>query len=112
MARLFSLMSAGAVDDPEYGHFDADGDGAFDFPDELSDRLHGVHHRRRRAWETQEERDTRLHGDEQARRRDPESLYSAVAELVNLAKMSATATSGADDGEAKAAAPRSRSRAT
>jgi hypothetical protein len=87
MARLFSLAAAGAVDDPEHGHFDRDPDhGGFDFPDDLSDRLHRLRHRGRPAWETETERSERLHGDEEARSRDPKTLYSAVAEIAALAK--------------------------
>lgn len=87
MARLFSLMNAGAVDDPVYGHFEPDPDhGGFDFPDELSDQLHSTHHRRKPAWETEVERGERLHGEEHARRRDPETLYNAVADIANITK--------------------------
>lgn len=103
MARLYSMTSAGSVDDPEYGHFDLqDGStdiqddgtkkvrldhGGFDLPDDLSDRLHGFWPGGRRAWETEPERNQRLHGDEQARRRDPETLYNAVAEIAGVAKL-------------------------
>lgn len=87
MARLFSLMNAGAVDHPVHGHFEPDPEsGGFDFPDELSDQLHAVHIRKQRAWETKLERDERLHGEETARRRDPETLYNAVAGIANVTK--------------------------
>ena len=56
-------------------------DGGFDFPDEMSDRLHRAHHRGRKAWETEIERDERLHGEDLARRRDPATLYDAVGEF-------------------------------
>jgi hypothetical protein len=81
MARLFSLADAGAVDDPEFGHFGPGADGSFDFPDELSDRLHRLQHRRRPAWETEIERRERLHGEDLARKRDPAMLYDAVGEF-------------------------------
>ena len=85
--RLYSRTNAGAIDDPAYGHFEADPDhGGFDLPDELSDQLHSVHVRKRPAWETEEERNERLHGEESARRRDPEQLYNAVADIANIAK--------------------------
>lgn len=79
MARLHSRMNAGAVDDPEYGHFEPDPDhGGFEFPDEMSDRLAGFHHRGKPVWETEEQRGERLHGEDLARRRDPAMLYDAV----------------------------------
>jgi hypothetical protein len=85
--RLYSRMNAGAVDDPLYGHFEVDeAHGGFDLPDELSDQLHSVHVRKKPAWETEDERNERLHGEESARRRDPETLYTAVAEIAGIAK--------------------------
>ena len=85
--RLYAIRGdVPAVTDPEYGHFTEDEEGYFDFPDELSDRLCRFAHRRRKIWETQEERDARLHGQELARRRDPESLYTAVAGMAELTK--------------------------
>lgn len=86
MARLYSLADAGAVDDPEFGHFEPGDDGSFDFPDELSDQLHRLHHRRRPAWETETERMDRLHGEDLARRRDPAMLYDAVGEFTGALK--------------------------
>ena len=85
--RLYSLMNASAIDDPQHGHFEPDpGHGGFDLPDDLADRLHSFHHRKKRAWETDTERDERLHGEESARRRDPETLYNAVADIAGLAR--------------------------
>lgn len=85
--RLYSLTDAIAVDDPEYGHFEPDPvHGGFELPDELAERLHRFHVRKRRAWETDVERDERTHGEERDRRRDPETLYSAVAEIANATK--------------------------
>ena len=83
--RLYSRTNAGAIDDPEFGHFDADEEhGGFDLPDELSDRMHRFHPGGRTAWETEDERAQRLHGDEQARRRDPETLYNAVEQIASI----------------------------
>lgn len=85
--RLYSLTNASAIDDPQYGHFEPDpGHGGFDLPDELADHLHSVHLRKRKAWETDTERDDRRHGEERDRRRDPETLYNAVADIATLAK--------------------------
>lgn len=87
MALLFPLKPAGAVDDPEFGHFDADTEhGGFEFPDELSDRLHGIHYRGKPAWETEMERAERLHETDLARRRDPAMLYDAMGEFSGALK--------------------------
>lgn len=86
MARLFSLADAGSVDDPEHGRFEPGPDGAFDFPDPLSDRLHRLRHRGRPAWETELERSDRRHGEELDRKRDPAMLYDAVGEFSGALK--------------------------
>jgi hypothetical protein len=86
LVRLYSLMGAAAVDDPEYGHIEPGEDGGFGFPDDLSDRLLRFHHRGKPAWETDEQRAGRMHGEEMARRRDPESLYTAVAGISDLTR--------------------------
>jgi hypothetical protein len=95
VARLYSRMHAGAIDDPEYGHFEPDPDhGGFDLPDELSDRLHSFHHRGKPGWESEIEQDERLHGEESARRRDPETLYNAVAGIAGIAAQLAALQAG------------------
>jgi hypothetical protein len=96
MARLFSLADAGAVDDPEFGHYEPEGDGSFDFPDELSGRLHRLRHRGRPAWETEMERMDRRHGEDLARRRDPAMLYDAVGEFSGALKQFASAATPVD----------------
>lgn len=93
MGLLYSLTDAGAVDHPEYGRIEARPDGAFPFPDELSDRLGRVHHNGQKAWETQGERQRRLHGEDLARRRDPAALYDAVGEFTAAMKSAAPAAS-------------------
>lgn len=104
--RLYSRTSAGAIDDPAYGHFEPDPDhGGFDLPDELSDQLHSVHLRKKPAWETEEERNERLHGEESARRRDPETLYTAVAEIAGITKqLAGLQLAGAESGKQAPAA--------
>lgn len=84
--RLYSRTGATALDDPEYGHFDANDDGGFDFPDDLSDRLHGFHAAGRPMWETDVERQQRLIAEELERRKDPATLLDAVQQLVQAAK--------------------------
>lgn len=87
--RLYSRTGATALDDPEYGHFDADDQGAFDFPDDLSDRLHRFHTAGKPAWETDVERQARLIQEEMERRRDPATLMAAVQQLVEAAQATA-----------------------
>lgn len=103
--RLYPLTDAGAVDDPQHGHFALQEHGGFDLPDELSTRLHGARPGGRMHWETETERASRLHGEESARRRDPESLYTAVDEIAGMfRRMAATmgASAGAGNTESEA----------
>lgn len=84
--RLYTRTGATALDDPEYGHFDADDAGGFDFPNELSDRLHGFAANGRPMWETDVERQQRLIAEELERRKDPATLLDAVQQILNAAK--------------------------
>ncbi|MCX4750905.1 hypothetical protein OG455_41225 [Kitasatospora sp. NBC_01287] len=81
--RLYSRTGATALDDPEYGHFEADADGGFDLPDPLAAREHGFAVRGARIWETDIERQHRLIAEEVERRKDPATLLQAVEQLVN-----------------------------
>jgi hypothetical protein len=96
--RLYSRIGAGAVDDPVHGHFEPDENGAFPFPDELSDRLRAFHHRREAMWETEDELSQRLNGAELARRRDPETLFSVVASIADAMKQLSSNQAGAVPG--------------
>jgi len=93
--RLYPRMGQKIVSDPEYGRWGADEEdearqpdrnGGFDFPDELADRLVKFHHRGKRMWETEEQRNVRVQGEEHARRRDPETLYGAVEDIANITR--------------------------
>lgn len=84
--RLYTRTGATALDDSEFGHFDANDDGGFDFPDPLSDKLHRFHAGGQPMWETDIERQQRLIAEELERRRDPATLMEAVQQLVNAAK--------------------------
>jgi hypothetical protein len=84
--RLYTRTGATALDHPVFGHFDADESGGFDFPNELSDQLHGFAVGGRPLWETDIERQNRLISEEMERRRDPATLMEAVQQLVNAAK--------------------------
>lgn len=103
--RLYTRTGATALDDPEYGHFDADDQGAFDFPDEVSDRLRRFHVEGRPAWEDDIERQNRLISEELERRKDPATLLEAVEQIM-LAAQSATAQAPEDKPPAKRPAKR------
>lgn len=75
--RLYTTTGAAQVDDPEYGTFTADANGAFDgLPDEMYAKLHG-----RPGWENDAERERRITTEELDRFRDPAELLKAVKEL-------------------------------
>jgi hypothetical protein len=84
--RLYTRTGATALDDPEYGHFDGDENGAFDFPDDLSDALHRFHANGRPMWETDVERQQRLISEEMERRKDPATLLDAVEQIMRAAQ--------------------------
>ncbi|MCI3277652.1 hypothetical protein [Streptomyces cylindrosporus] len=83
--RLYTLTGATALD-AEEGHFEADEQGGFDFPDELSDQLHAFHVGGKPQWETDVERQQRLLAEELERRKDPATLLAAVEKLVSAAE--------------------------
>lgn len=85
--RLYTRTGAIALTDPETGRiYRADEQGGFDFPDDLSDRLHGFAVRGQPMWETDIERQRRMIGEELERRKDPATLLSAVEQILNAAK--------------------------
>jgi hypothetical protein len=88
--RLYTRTGATALDDPEYGHFDADDQGAFDFPDDVSDRLRRFHVAGQPAWEDDIERQNRLIGEEMERRKDPATLLEAVEQIMKAAQTAST----------------------
>lgn len=96
MAKLYSRTGVTAHKDPEYGLFVPDGDGAFTFPDDLSDRLLRQHVSKRRMWEDEEMRADRLHEEAEQRHRDPAVLYAAVTELVQLSRKAQGAAASPD----------------
>lgn len=102
--RLYTLTGASALDDPTFGHFEADEQGGFDFPNDLSDRLHRFHAGGRPLWETAIERQNRLITEELERRKDPATLLQAVEQLVKAAQATAQVPSGdAERSETKGA---------
>jgi hypothetical protein len=84
--RLYTRTGATALDDPEYGTFEADEQGGFDLPDPLASRLHAFHINGGPAWETDLERQNRLIAEEIERRRDPATLLEAVQQIVAAAQ--------------------------
>jgi len=103
--RLYTRTGATALDDPEFGHFDAAPDGSFDFPDELSDRLVRFHRRGQPMWETQIDQQARLGSEDMARRRDPATLYGAVDGLVAQFSRLAEGLAGVSPGGQQVAVP-------
>ncbi len=79
--RLYTLTGATQVDDPQYGKFTAGPDGAFDFPNEMSDKMHGFHVGGAQAWETDAERTKRLEVEELERLRDPATLATLIQSM-------------------------------
>ncbi|MBP5896317.1 hypothetical protein [Streptomyces scabiei] len=90
--RLYSRTGVTALDDPEFGTFHANEDGGFDFPDEVSDRLHAFHLHGQPMWETDVERQRRLVTEELERRKDPATLLNAVEQLVRAAQATTALT--------------------
>ena len=83
--RLYPRADQTTIDDPEWGHFDAGPDGAFDLPEELAEQLRRFHVNKQPLWETDIERQNRLAAEELERRRDPMTLLAAVEQLVAAA---------------------------
>lgn len=79
--RLYSTSNATQVDDPQFGRFTAGPNGEFDFPDELSARLHPVHVGKVRQWESDDERVKRIQTEELDSVRDPATLLAAVKNI-------------------------------
>jgi hypothetical protein len=86
MAKLYSRTGATVHEEPEYGRFVPDDQGAFPFPDDLSDRMLRLHVRKKPMWEDEEMRAERLHQEAEGRHRDPAVLYAAVSELVQISR--------------------------
>jgi len=106
--RLYTRTGATALDDPEYGHFDADEQGGFDVPEEFGERLRRFHAGKQPLWETDIERQNRLMQEELDRRQDPATLLSAVEQLVAAARSVSTGpASEAKPARARKAAPSS-----
>lgn len=106
--RLYSLTGATALDDPQYGHFDADDQGGFDFPDDVSEPLRRFHAGGKPMWEDDIQRQNRLINEELERRKDPATLLGAVEALVAAARGSAQAAQPADTAPAVKKAPAKR----
>lgn len=99
--RLYARIEGTAEVTHKGVHYVAGPDGGFDFPNEVSDELHGFHVGGRPMWEDQIERQHRLIAEEAERRADPATLLAAVELLVAQA---AEAAPAAKTRAAKAAA--------
>ena len=85
--RLYTRTGAVALTDPATGRiYEADDQGGFDFPDDLSDGLHRFAVRGQPMWENDIERQRRVMNEELERRKDPATLLSAVEQILNAAK--------------------------
>lgn len=89
--RLYSRADATAIDDPEYGHIDAESDGTFKVPDDMADRLLRFHHRGEPLWENETQRSKRLKTEDLDRRRDPAALLDAVQQILMAAQIAQAA---------------------
>lgn len=99
--RLYSRTGAVALEDPEYGRFEAKKDGTFDLPDELAERELSFHDRGRPRWETEIDRQRRITSDDLDRSRDPAALLEAVQQILAAAKLAAAATAASAPPEAR-----------
>lgn len=84
--RLYTRTGATALTDPEYGMFEADEQGGFEFPDDLGERLHRFHLAKQPLWEDEEQRHQRVVNEEMDRAKDPATLLAVVQQLAMLAK--------------------------
>lgn len=84
--RLYTRTGATALNDPEYGGFEADDQGGFELPDDLAERLLRFHIGKQPLWEDEEQRHTRGVEEEMARAKDPATLLAVVQQLAMLAK--------------------------
>ena len=74
--RLYTKTGATQVDDPDFGTFTPDKNGAFEFPDAMAVKLHG-----RPGWETEESRTARIAAEELDRLRDPATLLAELRKM-------------------------------
>lgn len=87
--RLYTRTGATALTDPETGtEYEADEQGGFDLPEELSERLHRFHIAKQPAWEDDIERQQRLVDEQLERAKDPATLLEVVQQLAKFAQAS------------------------
>jgi hypothetical protein len=85
--RLYALTGAVALDDPEFGHLEADEQGGFAMPGPLSDRLHRFHVNGAPLWESDAERHLRGVAEDRAHAQDPAVMLGLMQRLVQLAEV-------------------------
>jgi hypothetical protein len=98
--RLYSLMGASEINDPQFGQFKVGPNGEFELPGPLSDRLHSFHSQGRRAWEDDAERQLRLASAELERLRDPATLAATMREMAENQQVMAAAILAAQQAQA------------
>lgn len=75
--RLYNTEGATQVDDPEFGTFAPDANGAFDgLPDGMYAKLHG-----RPGWENEAERTARLAAEQLEKLRDPATMLAEMQKM-------------------------------
>ena len=75
--RLYTTTGAIKVDDPEYGTFTPNAEGAFDgLPDSMYAKLHG-----RPGWEDDAERVARLATEQMEKLRDPATMLAELQKM-------------------------------
>jgi hypothetical protein len=89
--RLYNTEGATQVDDPDFGTFKPDANGAFDgLPDPMYAKLHG-----RPGWENEAERAARLAAEQMEKLRDPATMLAELQKMTAgqgaLASLLATA---------------------
>ncbi|MFC1418596.1 hypothetical protein [Streptacidiphilus cavernicola] len=85
--RLYTRTGASALTDPATGIvYEADEQGGFNFPDDLSDGLRRFAVRGQPMWEDDIERQRRMINEELERRKDPATLLDAVQQILSAAK--------------------------
>lgn len=107
--RLYTRTGATALTDPKTGiTYEADEQGGFDFPDELSEEQQRFATRGKPMWENDIQRQRRLLAEEMERRKDPAAMLGVMEQLLHAATSRSTATEEAPQEEPVAKQPRRR----
>jgi hypothetical protein len=100
--------------------YEAQPDGGFDFPPDLSDLLHSAHANKEPLWEDAIERQRRLIAEDAARRADPATALATAERIAAASEKAAAAMerlmetsgrAGPDEKAAKAETPKAAAKA-